>query len=93
MYPMRSHIWSFFQRIGAAAQAATRQSKKKRSEQMSFSPTTSIFSQLFFLSRSNDKNVRSKSPYNPDSMIFRYTFLTATCLTMAFLLIKIIRKN
>ncbi|CAF0742749.1 unnamed protein product [Brachionus calyciflorus] len=93
MYPMRSQIWSFFQKLGAAAQAATSHGKKTRPETTNNSSNLSIFNPLYLFSKGTDKKMRPKSTIDPDSMLLRYTFLTATCLTMAFLLFKMIKKR
>lgn len=94
MYPMRSQIWSFFQRIGAAAQEATRNKKKTRqTEQKSLSPVSSILTPLFFFTRNQNRKNRLKSFLESDSIIIRYTFFTATCLTVAFFLVKFVKKK
>lgn len=93
MYPMRSQIWSFFQKLGAAAQAATSNGKKTRSDLTSPTSSRSIFNPLFLFTKDTNKKLRPKSANDPDSMLLRYTFLTATCLTMAFLLFKMIKKK
>lgn len=93
MYPMRSQIWSFFQRIGAAAQEATRKKKRTRSDQKSLFTSTNFLTPLFFFTRNQNRKNRLKSFLESDSMIIRYTFLTATCITMAFFLIKFVKKK
>ncbi len=91
MYPMRSQIWRFFQKLGAAASAATHYSSTSRTTKSTVELSEndkSIFSPIEFLNRSIAK-VRSN---DEDSMILRYSILTASCLTVAFILIKILKK-
>ena len=86
MYPMRSQIWSFFQKLGAAA-SATKLTRTTSSSVVA--KKSNIFNPLSYFARTG--NLRPRKEINPDSMLLRYTLLTATCITMAFLIIKLLK--
>ncbi len=92
MYPMRSQIWRFFQKLGAAASAATHYSTSASKQTTSSveldKNSESIFKPIEFLSRS----IARARANDQDSMYLRYSILTASCLTVAFLLIKILKQ-
>jgi hypothetical protein len=85
--------FSFFQKLGAAA-ASTRltrsQLNSSRSAVNNSSSKSYFLNPLSYFSRSSLS--RPKKEINPDSMLIRYTLLTATCITVAFLLIKLINR-
>ena len=75
----------FFQKIGAAASAATYSSSsfKKDEKKNLISQGISCLANKF----TSKPNTAS----DPDSMFLRYTVLTATCITVAFFIIKILK--
>lgn len=90
MYPMRSQIWRFFQKLGAAATAASYSSKgmkKSISKPRDLNKKSPLFNPITFFSN----KFRASSTNDPDSMLLRYSILTASCVTVAFILIKILR--
>ena len=89
MYPMRSQIWRFFQKLGAAASAATSSSRasKAQSKSRKLTKKDSMFNPITFFTN----KIPAVSSNDPDSMFLRYTILTASCVTVAFILIKILK--
>lgn len=90
MYPMRSQIWRFFQKLGAAASSvptiysSNSSSNSKNNKDKNNSLLKNSFSYV-----SN----KIQDEYNdPDSMFLRYSLFTAGCVTVAFFLFKILQK-
>jgi hypothetical protein len=52
--------------------------------------STTILNPLAYFSRTANL-LRPQSASDPDSMFLRYSFLTATCVTVAFILYKLLK--
>lgn len=91
MYPMRSQIWRFFQKLGAAASAATYASKLKKSSNLndSVKKEKSVFNPIAYFS--NKVSPKSDTACDPEFMYLRYTLLTATCISVAFFIAKLLK--
>lgn len=87
MYPMRSQIWSFFQKLGAAASSPNSLQIRTKRESNKTSARREVLNPLAYFSNT----FRPRSASDPDSMYLRYTILTATCITVAILIIKLVK--
>lgn len=85
MYPMRSQIWRFFQKLGAAA-SATYTSNQRTTKKNSINNTSPLNPINFFTNKIN-----SSQPIDPDNMYLRYSLLAASCVTVAFFIIKLLK--
>lgn len=92
MYPMRSQIWSFFQKLGAAAVTTNRLTRHGGANQQSKSSQSviSALNPLSYFSRSI--SLRPRHELDPDSMLLRYSFLTASVITVAIFIIKLFKR-
>jgi hypothetical protein len=92
MYPMRSQIWRFFQKLGAAATAATSSTATFKASK-SVEPTSKKNSAPNPIASAFNKvqAVVASGVNDPDYMYLRYTVLTASCITVAFFIIKLLK--
>ena len=88
MYPMRSQIWSFFQKLGAAASFS---SASRPTNKLKRSNSNNMLNPLSLFKNNNNSLSTNNNNNDPDYMFLRYTILTATCVTVAYLLIKLFK--
>lgn len=78
---MRNQIWRFFQKLGAVASATYTSNHKKTKN-----PNTSPLNPINFFT-----NKITSQPIDPDNMYLRYSLLAASCVTVAFFIIKLFK--
>ncbi len=93
MYPMKSQIWRFFEKLGISSNMSNTKMKKiKTSNTMTVS--TRFTNPFDYIMKRNRSDLRPARASDSDNMLMRYSLITTACITVAILLAKILRfKN